>query len=139
MKITDLNDSALKMLRVALEQKAKEIEAEYGVKLKFGNITYNSSTFRLPVTGSVLAKAQNGVVVDPRREAAAKMAFRGLGGEKRPDKIISSYAYVQNLGRCQIVDFNTRAKNYPVIVRPDRLDGQYRTSVYSIQSFEVKE
>lgn len=93
-------------------------------------LTYNDASLEWKVSTSALDT--NGErKIDPVTESRAQW-FLMKKGIKAPEKILGTYANVLGLGRCKIVDFNSRAPKYPFSVETSSGE-TYRTGAHTIK------
>lgn len=123
------------------KEMARELNAEFGKmvedfcrrhnleKVKC-NLLYSDASLEWKVSTSAL-DANGERKIDPVTESRAQW-FLMKKGIKAPEKILGTYADVLGLGRCKIVDFNSRAPKYPFSVETS--SGEiYRTGARTIK------
>lgn len=93
-------------------------------------LSYNDASLDWKVSTSSL-DANGERKIDPVVENRAKWCLT-KNGINAPEKVIGAYANVLGLGRCKIVDFNSRAPKYPFSVETSSGE-TYRTSVRTIK------
>lgn len=93
-------------------------------------LSYNDASLDWKVSTSAL-DANGERKIDPATESRAQWCLI-KHGIKAPEKIIGTYANVIGLGRCKIIDFNSRAPKYPFSV--ETASGQvFRTGTHTIK------
>lgn len=93
-------------------------------------LTYSDASLEWKVSTSAL-DANGERKIDPVTESRAQW-FLMKKGIKAPEKILGTYANVLGLGRCKIVDFNSRAPKYPFSVETSSGE-TYRTGAHAIK------
>lgn len=93
-------------------------------------LIYSDASLEWKVSTSAL-DANGERKIDQVTESRAQW-FLMKKGIKAPEKILGTYANVLGLGRCKIVDFNSRAPKYPFSVETSSGE-TYRTGAHTIK------
>lgn len=117
-------------LNVEFGQMVEEFCRKHNLKKINCRLSYNDVSLDWKVSTNAL-DANGERKIDPAVESRAKW-FLTRHGIEAPEKVLGTYADVIGLGRCKIVDFNSRAQKYPFSVETS--SGKiYRTSTYTIK------
>lgn len=123
------------------KEMARKLNAEFGMMVEEFcrkhnlekiqcRLSYNDASLDWKVSTNAL-DVNGERKVDPVVESRAKWCLT-KNGIDAPEKVIGAYANVLGLGRCKIVDFNSRAPKYPFSVETSSGE-TYRTSVRTIK------
>ena len=121
--------------------KAHELNVEFGNMVEefcrkhnlekiYCNLSYNDASFDWKVSTKAL-DANGERKFDAVAESKAKW-FLIKNGVKEPERVLGAYVEVQGLGRCKIIDFNSRSPKYAFTVRTS-YGKEYRTTANSLK------
>jgi len=128
----EMSQTNITMFRNAFNSKMKELEAEFGVKVNLGNISYNNAGFHTKMEVKNLDLSTGTVMINPRNESAAKRAFVAkFGSDILSDGIIGKRFHLWNGGVITITDFDTKKPKYPILYEKD--GKRFKCSVSSIE------
>lgn len=125
-KVTHFTKANLKSVRQKIQKILDELGCELDMKIKMGNISYSSHSFRTPVEVSIL----NGVTEEDleRRDFEEKCFLFDL---KKEDFGREFKAH----GNCYvIVGIAYRSHKYPVIAKNKLTGKRYKFTVKSVQN-----
>ena len=116
--MTEFNKEKMARARQVIEAALKEAGTIIGAEMKLGNIRFTKDSFDAKITANRI-NTLGEVMVDPIKEAKAKMALRMTNRFEFPvDQAIGRKAMITGVPyEVTIVDFNSRAKKCPFIVK----------------------
>jgi hypothetical protein len=137
-KTMELTAETVHEMRNELQRAIAEVGKKYNFDFKLGRILYTDVSFKTELKGLAIS-ASGGVTADPNHENKARYAFHiaQLGGvsiDGYNNKIIGeTIALRGESGLGKILDFNPRAKRYPLVVQYG--NKMYNVAIRSIEKF----
>ncbi len=126
--MANITSANIKQIRADVEAALKTIYAKHGVDVTVGRITYCADNFRCKIEGNVRG-ASAATPANPKTAALSKYAFL-LGNTFDETK---SYN-IPSLGRIKVTGYNTRARQYPFVVKQVSTGKQYKVSTMSVKA-----
>ena len=125
--MAQITKSNIAQIRADVEAALKTIYAKHGVDISVGRIVYNENQFRCKIEGNV--RGANAAAPVTPKAAALKNALWLL-----PNTFDETKKYrVGSLGPSIVVGYNSRARQYPFIVKQVSTGKSYKVSQMSLR------
>jgi hypothetical protein len=122
---TSITASNIVQHRKEIETTLKALSAKVGIDFNIGRITYNTDGLRCKLEGTVRGAAGTpaSAPADPHLVALLKNKYLLPAGTD-----ITKTFKSESLGQVKIVGYNSRARNYPFIVKQEHTGKKYKIS-----------
>jgi len=126
-----VNANNVKAFRGDLEAALSLLEEQYGVKIKVGTIRYNPEQVSCKIIGTTLTEARTEAAAELGEEVTPELAALWAQSDILFGEYVDTTAthVVGELGRCKLVGYKTRNRQYPIIVRQVLTGNRYKISL----------